>query len=90
MGREIPWVVTAPPEAIRRQLRVTVQPIDGPGDASRLLNVVEQLGSEDMLLFSSDYPHRYAQGFEEAFGGLLEPGRERAILRTNATRLYRL
>ncbi|PZP44121.1 MAG: hydrolase [Azospirillum brasilense] len=54
---EIPWVDRPPPEIIREQVRFTLQPVDGPPVASDLLRVIEQMGSEDLLLFSTDYPH---------------------------------
>ncbi|UGS35296.1 amidohydrolase family protein [Capillimicrobium parvum] len=90
LRREIPWVTTAPSALIRRQVRATVQPVDGPGDPARLRRAVEQLGSEEMLLFASDHPHRHAQHFEEALAGVLEPEHERAILRGNAVEVFGL
>ncbi|WP_219418531.1 amidohydrolase family protein [Pseudonocardia nigra] len=58
LRREIPWVDRLPSEIIRESVRFTAQPLDAPADARRLLQVVEQLGSDRMLLFSTDYPHR--------------------------------
>ena len=90
LRREVPWVTTAPSQLIRRQVRATVQPIDGPGDPAALRRVVDQLGSEEMLLFASDHPHRHAQRFEAALAGVLEPEHERAILRGNAVAVFGL
>ena len=90
LRREIPWVSTRPSESIRRHLRVTVQPIDGPGHSAALLRVLDQIGADQMLLFSSDFPHRHSAGFEQAFGGALGTEREHAILHANAQALYRL
>ena len=59
---EIPWVKESPATLIRRQIRLTVQPIDGPPDASLLEHVIEQIGSDDMLLFATDYPHWQFEG----------------------------
>ena len=53
---EIPWVDRPPPEIIRDQVRFTLQPIDAPGTAE-LLRVIEHVGSDELLLFSTDYPH---------------------------------
>jgi predicted TIM-barrel fold metal-dependent hydrolase len=59
---EIPWVRESPAELIRRHVRLTVQPIDKPPEASDLERVIEQIGSDDMLLFSTDYPHWQFEG----------------------------
>lgn len=54
---EIPWVDRPPPEIIRDQVRFTLQPVDAPVDGDALQRVLDQMGSEDLLLYSSDYPH---------------------------------
>jgi predicted TIM-barrel fold metal-dependent hydrolase len=55
--REIPWVSEPPSNIIRRHVRFTIQPTDDPPDATIMERVVEQIGSDEMLLFSTDYPH---------------------------------
>ena len=42
---------------IRERVRFTVQPFDSPGDTQAVERLMEQIGSDEMLLFSSDYPH---------------------------------
>jgi predicted TIM-barrel fold metal-dependent hydrolase len=37
-------------------VRLTVQPFDAPG-AAEVARILEQIDSDDMLLFSTDYPH---------------------------------
>ncbi|MGH7079375.1 MAG: amidohydrolase family protein [Acetobacteraceae bacterium] len=54
---EIPWVDRAPIEIARSHVRATLQPTDAPPEPGQLGRVIEQLGSEEMLLFSTDYPH---------------------------------
>lgn len=54
---EIPWVDRPPPEIIRDQVRLTLQPVDGPPNEGDLMRVIEQMGSEELLLFSTDWPH---------------------------------
>lgn len=61
---EIPWVATAPSAIVREHVRMTIQPVDEPPDSTQLERVLEQIGSEDMLLFSSDYPHWQFDGDE--------------------------
>jgi uncharacterized protein len=55
--REIPWITEPPSDIIRRHVRFTIQPLDAPTDSSIMQKVVDQIGSDEMLLFSTDYPH---------------------------------
>lgn len=61
---EIPWLDRAPAEVLRRHVRFTLQPSDEPPDADRLTKVMEQIGSDDIFLFSTDYPHWRFEGDE--------------------------
>jgi uncharacterized protein len=54
---EVPWVDRPPWEIVRDQLRLTIQPFDGPAEPDAVARLVDQLQSDDMLLFSSDFPH---------------------------------
>jgi uncharacterized protein len=54
---EVPWVNESPIDTIRRHVRLTAQPIDGPSEPAILERVLNQIGSDEMLLFASDYPH---------------------------------
>ena len=54
---EVPWLDRPPIEVVRDQVRLTVQPMDGPPDPAALERVLEQIGSDRMLLFATDYPH---------------------------------
>jgi predicted TIM-barrel fold metal-dependent hydrolase len=55
--REVPWIKEPPSDVIRRHVRFTIQPLDEPPDSAIMTKVVEQIGSDEMLLFSTDYPH---------------------------------
>jgi hypothetical protein len=54
---EVPWVKESPAETIRRQVRLTAQPIDAPPDPKSLDRIIDQIGCDEMLLFATDYPH---------------------------------
>jgi hypothetical protein len=54
---EVPWVEREPAAIIRDHVRVTMQPFDGPGDAQGVADIIDQIGSDKMFLFASDYPH---------------------------------
>ncbi|MBO0884225.1 MAG: amidohydrolase family protein, partial [Mycobacterium sp.] len=88
LRREVPWVDRLPSEILHEHLRLSLQHVDGPDDPAQLLQSIGHLGSEDMLLFSTDYPHWQAQRPEDiAPAGLPEPLRAK-ILATNATATY--
>ena len=46
-----------PSELIRRHVRFTLQPADAPPDAKQMERVIDQIGCDDLILFSTDYPH---------------------------------
>jgi predicted TIM-barrel fold metal-dependent hydrolase len=90
LRREIPWVRRPPSEYIREHVRLTLQPLDAPPDPAQLLQIVEQLGSDELLLFSTDYPHWHFDAPEEALPAGLPGGLLRKILSENARAFYRL
>ena len=57
LRREVPWVKRAPSEYIRDNVRFTLQPTDAPPEPKFLLETLEQIGSDEILLFSTDWPH---------------------------------
>ncbi len=78
---EVPWLDRPPAEMVRDQVRLTVQPLDGPPELAELERVLEQIGSEDMLLFSTDYPHWHFDGEDVLPPGLPAPLIEKLALR---------
>jgi predicted TIM-barrel fold metal-dependent hydrolase len=67
LRREVPWLDRAPSAIVREHIRFSVAPIDaGPPEDFR--RAVEWLGSDDLLMFSSDYPH----GHERDVSALLD------------------
>lgn len=55
--REVPWVEEAPSAYLRRHVRLSIQPTDAAPGGAGLLTTVDQIGSDEMLMFSSDHPH---------------------------------
>ena len=62
MRAEVPWVDRAPAEIIRDHVRFTLQPSDAPPDPRQMEQTIEQIGSDRLLLFSTDYPHWHFDG----------------------------
>jgi predicted TIM-barrel fold metal-dependent hydrolase len=54
---EIPWLDRSPLEIFRDHFRMTVQPFDAPDSPDIVRRVIDHLDSDQLLLFSSDYPH---------------------------------
>jgi predicted TIM-barrel fold metal-dependent hydrolase len=54
---ETPWVDRSPQEIVRSNVRFSLQPVDGPPDPAMLERVIDHMQSEDLILFSTDYPH---------------------------------
>jgi predicted TIM-barrel fold metal-dependent hydrolase len=72
---------------VRDHFRLTIQPFDGPSDPDDVERIVEHLRSDDMLLFSSDFPHWQFDGDERIPRGIPE-GLRRKILVENPLATY--
>lgn len=83
-----PWVKRAPSLYWREHLRLTIQPVDGPANAKHLRQIVEQMDSDEMLLYGSDYPHLHDS--ENALFATLPVALEQKIRSENARAFYRL
>ena len=57
---------------MREHMRLTLQPVDAPPDPIHLRQVIEQIESDEMLMFSTDYPHYHFDAPEEALPLALE------------------
>jgi predicted TIM-barrel fold metal-dependent hydrolase len=87
--REVPWVRELPSEYIRRHARMTIAPFDTPETPEQLHEVINGIGSDELLMFSSDYPHRYQPHGVELFDILTVEQTER-LLWQNAWECYGL
>ena len=70
---EVPWIDRPPAELLREHVRLTLQPLDVPrGDPQRFARVLDHVGSDRMLLFSTDYPHWHFDGEDVLPDGLTD------------------
>jgi uncharacterized protein len=91
MKRESKWVRRRPSEYLRERLGVSTQPVEASiDDRRRLVDYLRTVdGVEDMICFSSDYPHWDAD--EPTFIGSILPAQwHEKIFYANARRLLRL
>jgi hypothetical protein len=84
---EVPWVTRAPSEIIRNHVRFTVQPIDAPDERDAILRLTDHLKSDELFLFSTDYPH-WQFDDDDALPDGLPDSLFRKILSENALATY--
>ncbi len=58
---EAPWMKRSPGEYVRDHVRLTLQPFDAPA-SDEVERILEHIDSDEMLLFSSDFPHWHFDG----------------------------
>lgn len=73
---EVPWVKRSPAAYIREHVRLTMQPFDAPDDPAIVAQLLDEIGSDEMLLYATDWPHWQFDG-ERA----VPPGFSPALLR---------
>ncbi len=84
---EIPWVDRAPMDIVRSNVRFSLQPVDGPPDAASLARLIEHMQSDELLLFSTDYPHWQFDGTDAMPAGI-SPALARKIMIDNPRATY--
>ena len=67
-----------------------VQPLDAPADPKQLLQVIDQLGSDDMLMYASHFPRVHAADAEAQLIRHLPESLARKVRSENARALYGL
>jgi hypothetical protein len=87
MRAELPWVDRPPADIIRAHVRVTLQPSDAPPEPRDLAHLLGQLAAEQMLLFSTDYPHWQFEG-HDAFPPGFPAALRRRVLADNPRETY--
>ncbi|GAA0435644.1 amidohydrolase family protein [Lentibacillus halophilus] len=86
LRHEVPWVKRLPSRIIQEHVRFTTQPVDELSQ-KEFMQFIELMGSEDMVCFSTDYPH---WDYDSPFQALpaLGDDLERKIFRENARAAY--
>jgi len=84
-----PWLTERPSDVIRQHVRVTTQPIEEPDKPQHLLQIFDMIGNDDMLMFSSDYPHWDGDDPKHALPKMPDELAEKVYWK-NAAELYNL
>lgn len=88
LRRETPWVDRLPLDIVRDHVRFSVAPADlGPREHSQ--RIIEWLGSDDLLMFATDYPHRHDDHIDELLDMIPETMKSKLMSET-AREWYKL
>jgi hypothetical protein len=87
--REVPWLTEPPSAYLRRHVKVSLQPVDAPAEGDEVLTVMDQIGSDDVLMFASDFPHEHGCD-PAALVRRLPADLARKVLHDNAAACYGL
>lgn len=79
LRRDVPWVRHEPSDYIREHMRATIQPSDAPADREGLMNVIDFIGSDDFLMYASDFPHGHATSAKDVLELLPDEKRARVM-----------
>ena len=86
---EVPWIKKLPSQHCRERLRLSTQPTEDI-TAEQWMKLIDLMGTDDILMFSTDYPHFDFDDPHAAIPkGLPETTREK-IFWTNAAQFYSL
>lgn len=84
---EVPWIKESPAEIMQSRLRLTTAPFDAPPEVEDGEKVVELVGSPDMLLFSTDFPHDHGGDLAQ-WPDAIPTRHAQAVARDNALATY--
>jgi predicted TIM-barrel fold metal-dependent hydrolase len=87
---EVPFLKRPPSEYIREHFWVTTQPVEEPEDPNDFRQLLDDLGMDDRVMFSTDYPHWDFDAPDAAIPTTLPLELRRKIMSENARALYRL
>lgn len=84
----IPWVKHWPSEYIQKHFRWTLHPLDSSVSDEQTLEMVEQFGGEDLILFSTDYPHWQFDSLEDVIPSYFPETLRRKMCQSNPQAFY--
>jgi uncharacterized protein len=70
---EVPWLDRTPTDVVKTNVRLTIQPCDAPPTPEAFRTLLDHMESDELLLFSTDYPHWQFDGEDVLPEGLPEP-----------------
>jgi hypothetical protein len=90
LRHNVPWVKRPPSEYMREHIRLTTAPLDAPDNPVQLMQIIEQMDSDEMLMFATDHPHWHADEPTAIWLDGMPETLKAKIARENARAFYRL
>ena len=87
---EVPWLKKLPSEYILEHFRATTQPMEEPPNLQHLVQILDMIGSDDFLMFATDYPHWDFDAPNQAIPNVITGELRERIMWKNAAVFYRL
>ncbi len=85
----LPHLTRLPSAYIREHVWLTTQPIEEPETPAAFQQLLDDLGMDDRIMFSTDYPHWDFDAPDTAIPASVAPEVRRKIMADNARSLYR-
>jgi predicted TIM-barrel fold metal-dependent hydrolase len=85
----VPWLKRLPSEYIKQHIRLTTQPIEEPERPEQLVQLFEMCAADQIVMFSTDYPHWDFDNPKVVLNALPKTMRQN-IMAGNASKLYGL
>jgi predicted TIM-barrel fold metal-dependent hydrolase len=89
LRQETPWVKRMPSDYFRDNMRFTTQPWEDL-TSQQFLNIIDMMGSEEMIMYASDYPHWDFDPPERTLPQQIPDSLRQKILFENARNFYQL
>jgi predicted TIM-barrel fold metal-dependent hydrolase len=86
---EVPWLTRLPSDYIRERVRFTTQPVEEPHNQRDFITLMSLVAGDELLIFSSDYPHHDFDSPERILRSFPEEWRA-PVFFENARDWYRL
>ena len=90
LRRLVPWVRRPPSDYVREHVRLGIQPLDAPPTAAQMLQIIDQLGSDDLLMYTATIRTCTCSNAGEQLLDLLPRSMQNKVRSETARRLYRL
>ncbi|MEA2682298.1 MAG: uncharacterized protein QOK05_626 [Chloroflexota bacterium] len=84
---QVPWVKRKPSDHLRSNVVLTTQPMEFL-TARQFMNLVDDIGGDQMLVFSSDYPHYDSDVLSEALPNGIPDDTRARVMGLNALAAY--
>ncbi|MFC5712982.1 amidohydrolase family protein [Thalassorhabdus alkalitolerans] len=86
LRHEVPWLKRKPSQIMKEQIRVTTQPAEEL-NKKEFMSLIEQMGTDEILCFSTDYPHWDFDSPDRALPNM-DPELKKKIFADNAKAFY--